>query len=264
MILRALHTLTILGAAGALILPLIPRAPRSWALFCAGAGAVVGVAGLVLRTVVSGHLPIFGSLENTWTIGVVLLCAAIISAYRRSPSGEYWLHPVAWAFVFLIWGLRYPFDPVPLTISEQSIWVDVHVALAWAAFVPLLWAGSISIAMLARRGADDERSSRAADLVTRMMLFGYVLLTPMILVGAWYMFVLFGIVWRWDVVSVSALIAWIGYSIAVHGRLMHGWRGARLFAMLATLLVPLLFLYWVWSVFPGTYHYFDIPLFTPY
>ena len=36
--------------------------------------------------------------------------------------------------------------------------------------------------------------------------------------------------------------------------------GRRFFIAVLAVAVPLLLLYWVWSIFPGTYHFFDIPL----
>lgn len=263
-VLRGLHIATLAFAVLAAV-PWLAGSPRvaRLAVWSAAAGCLSGIAGLTLRTVVSGHLPIFGTLENTWTCGTVLLVTAVVSTIRRGPAARYAPLLAPWAVLLLAWGLRTRFAPVPLTISEQSIWVDLHVGLAWAAFVPLLWAGTISASRLVRpRTVEDDDVVGA--LVLRLMMLGYVFLSAMIVAGAWYLFVLFGTFWRWEVVGVSALVTWLGYSIAAHGWLIQGWRGSRFFLVVAITLVPLLILFWIWSVFPGTYHFFDIPLLPPY
>ncbi len=228
------------------------------ASFCAG------LVGLTLRTVLSGHLPIFGTLENTWTAATVILGTVVVTDLRDGPLRPHSRVLLPWAVIFLVLGFKARFGPVPLTISEQSVWVDLHVFLAWAGFVALLWAGSISAREIVRGFRRKDLSPDADRLVFRLMAIGYLFLTGMILAGSWYLFVLFATFWRWEIVGSLALLTWVGYSIAVHGWLIQGWRGARLFWVSAILLIPLVLMYWVWSVFPGTYHFFDIPLLTPY
>lgn len=261
LLLRALHVLTLLSAfaATAVFLLRLPSAERV-ARVVLPMGAAAGVAGLAVRTAMIGHLPIFGTLENTWTCSTVLLATAAAASLRGGRLGGQARLLPPWAVVFLLWGFRYRFEPVPLTISEQSVFVDIHVLFAWAGFVALLWAGSVSAMLLFRGRARDREQD---GLVARLLSVGYVFLTAMILAGAWYLFVLFGTFWRWDVVGVTALITWLGYSVVLHGWLLHRWR-RLLHVASAGLLVPLLLLFWVWSVFPGTYHFFDIPLMLPY
>jgi ABC-type transport system involved in cytochrome c biogenesis permease subunit len=265
LVLRTLHT-SLLMLTVATVIAAAPGRTRSTRLpvYLAAAAALVGVAGLVTRTIVSGHLPIFGTIENTWTCATAIMGTAAVAGLFGRAARPYWTLLPPWAASFLAAGLFARFDAVPLTISEQSGWVDLHVGFAWAAFVALLWAGTIAATLLARRSEQASDHAEASAVVARLVLVGYTLLTAMILAGAWYLFVLFGVFWRWEIVGTSALIAWLGYSIAIHGWLMHGWRGARFFGIVAAMLVPLLVLFWVWSVFPGTYHFFDIPLLTPY
>jgi ABC-type transport system involved in cytochrome c biogenesis permease subunit len=262
-IIRGAHIITILGALGtnAGLLPLGATRIRLARLF-AVAGVVAALVGMSVRWWVTGHPPMFGTLENTWLCGTVLLGVFIWADLLGGRLREFAPLLPPWSAVILAWGLRFRFEPLPVTISEQSIIVDLHVALAWTAFAALLWAGTISLVGLVRRR---EPISRDVDrLVMRLVSYGYVFLTAMILVGGTYLFVLFGKFWRWEPVGILALVTWIGYSILLHGWLLQGWRGARLAWASASLLVPLLLLFWLWSVFPGTYHYFDIPLLLPY
>ena len=259
---RVLHSATLACAVFATSVVMARRLSRfeHYAVYAVRAGAVLGMAGLVLRTVAAGHLPIFGTLENTWTCAVALLGTAAVTQYRDRRFGRYWRLLVPWAALLGLWGLRSRFAPVPLTISEQSPWVDLHVALAWTAFVALLWAGTIAGLALLRHRKDGGFEQEDETAVARLVMVGYVFLTAMIAAGSWYLFVLFARFWRWEVVGSAALVSWVGYSVVVHGWLMQGWRGTKLFGSVLALVIPLLLLYWIWSVFPGTYHFFDIPL----
>lgn len=265
-LLRVLHTaLLALSLATVITAALTRTRGTQLPMRLAVASSLVGVAGLAVRTVGSGHLPIFGTLENTWTCATVIMATAAVSANRGRMTRPYWHLLPPWAVLLLGLGLFARFDSVPLTISEQSMWVDLHVGFAWAAFVPLLWAGTIAAVFWARgRKSDTDEVADTEGTVARLLFVGYAFLTAMILAGSWYLFVLFAVFWRWEVVGASALVTWVGYSVAIHGWLMQGWRGSRLFPLVAVMLVPLLVLFWIWSVFPGTYHFFDIPLMMPY
>lgn len=259
---RLLHTLFVVAVAGTavpLVLPGVHVGGR-WPERTLRIAVGLGLLGLVVRTIGAGHLPIFGTLENTWTCATAVVIGAAAGQAGGGVVGVHWkLLPPA-ALVIALWGLKGRFQSVPLTISEQSTWVDLHVLLAWVAFVVLLWASLIAVNQLVSHRRDRDYDPDAQSAVARLVMIGYVFLTSMIAAGAWYLFVLFGTFWRWEVVGVSALVSWVGYSMVIHAWLMQGWRGRRFFAAVLALAVPLLLLYWVWSLFPGTYHFFDIPL----
>ena len=93
---------------------------------------------------------------------------------------------------------------------------------------------------------------------------GFSALTALLAVGSWYLYILFAVFWKWEIVETLTLIAWIGYGVVIHGRLFYRWHGRTLDIGVALLLPVLLLAFFIWSVFPGTYHYFDIPLVRPY
>lgn len=223
------------------------------------AGATLGLVGLIHRTIISGHLPLFGTFENTYTATFFLLATAAVAGRRDWVGEDAWRFIAPWAIPLMLWGLRYRSMPTPVTISEQSIWVDVHVLFAWLAHSVLLWGGTLGLyRVFARRRGD--RPEPEDRLLFLLVSVGYVLLTIMICLGAWYLFVLFATFWRWEIVASCALATWLGYSLAIHGRLLHGLRGRGLDIYAAVMLVPVLLLFWIWSVYPSTYHFFDIAL----
>lgn len=226
------------------------------------AAAVLAFVGLVHRTIVAGHLPLFGTFENTYTASAFLLVVAAVAARRDWVGRDAWRLLAPWTIIFMLWGLRYRTFPTPITISEQSAWIDAHVLFAWLAHSVLLWGGTLGLSRIVFRGRG-ERPEAEDRLLFMLVAAGYVLLTIMISLGAWFLFVLFAKFWRWEIVGTLAAIVWLGYGLIIHGGLLHGARGRSLDVYAAVMLVPLLLLFWVWSVYPNTYHFFDIVLVRP-
>lgn len=230
----------------------------------ARAAAFVGVAGLVVRAVASGHLPLFGTFENTWTAATAILLFVSVAPLINRLFAPMWRWMSPWPVVLMIYGTGFRSEPVALTISEQSVLVDVHVLFAWIAFVCLLGATTLSFLRVARRLPASAAADDAERLHDRLMLLGYLAFTAMLSIGALYLWVLFATLWRWEIVGSLSLLAWLLYGLLIHGRLFYRWRGPWYDAGVLAVLPVLLLAFWVWSVFPGTYHYFDIPLVRPY
>jgi len=171
---------------------------------------------------------------------------------------------VLWPLALMVYGTGFRSEPVALTISEQSVMVDIHVLFAWTAFVCLLGATTVSLLRLLGRlptGRADEDTERLHD---RLLLIGYLAFTAMLTIGALYLWVLFATLWRWEIVGTLSLLAWLLYGLLIHGRLFYRWRGPWYDAGVVAVLPVLVLAFWIWSVFPGTYHFFDIPLLRPY
>lgn len=248
---------------GVLAYGLAGRRELPWATWLLWAVVITGLAGLTLRSIAAGHLPIFGTFENTYAASWFLLAGALAGRATRWWRCS-WRLAVPWAALLLTYGSFFRSAPLPLTISELSWWVDLHVLFAWMAFVPLLAAGTLGPALIFGSGHDARDVERMEIRAVRLAGGGFVALSAMLAVGSWYMYVLFGEFWRWDIVGTLTLVVWLLCTIVVHGRLFWRWSGRTLGGWLAALLVATLLAYWVWSVFPGTYHFFDIPLLKAY
>lgn len=226
--------------------------------------AGTAILGFGVRWYLAGHPAIFGTFENTYALATFLLSAAAAAGLRSTRLRNIWRWAAPWALAALLYGTRFRSDPVPLTISEQSLWVDVHVAFAWVAFIALLGATSASVLRIARRrplGMDVEESDR---FITECLMAGFCGLTGMLATGSWYSFVLFGTFWQWSTVETLSLAAWLAYALVIHGRLFYRWSGWKLDVGLVAILPVLLGAYFIWSVIPDTWHFFDVPLVKPY
>jgi ABC-type transport system involved in cytochrome c biogenesis permease subunit len=215
---------------------------------------------------VSGHPPILGTLENvlaaTWFLGALLVWAELKrTAYRDVIHVSY----LPWILALLVWGLRYPDRITPLTISEQSIWVDIHAAAAWLAFAAFLFAFGLAVLTLVSRHRAEPpvwlpERPELDRLMLRSLSLTFIAASVMMATGAWYSLVLFGRWLVWEVVLICALVLWLGVAVAVHARLFFGWRGSRLAWVVLLLLPAAILTFWVWSAYQGTYHSFDFQL----
>jgi len=265
------------GAAAAMEAAEGPGATRAagWLRGMSVASAMTGLAllttGIVLRWIGIGHPPIFGSWENamaaSWFLVVgVLVASAVWREWRFVGLGLY-----PGAVLTIVWGLRFNTNRIDLTISERSLWVDLHVLVAWSAYVVLammLCAALLSIARSSeKKRGRSLRLLRALpdagwtdDLVAASTGWSFVGFTGVIVSGAWYSYLLFGETWRWDTVEVLALVVWLVLGLALHLRLFYGWRGARLAAVLSFGYVGVLAVYWVLALVPyASYHFFELP-----
>ncbi len=244
-------------ASAAWVKPLRPHRTRLlWLAVCLMTLAAVA------RWVVTGHPPIFGTFENsmaaTWAVGVFLILEGQgrlrgILPSRVAPFFALWIP------VFLGFGMFFNRTPLPLTISERSIFVDVHVTFAWLAHTMLLATSTLAICIVSGRFGESP-SVEWDEALLRGAGAGFALFTLMISVGSFYSYLLFADWFRWEITEAFAADSWLAYGLAIHSFLFFGWRGKKL-AWLVLIALPLMLgTFWVWSLYPGTYHHFEIPL----
>lgn len=179
------------------------------------AGVALVLAGMVaVRWLESGHPPVFGTYEMD--LVETLLIVALGIALRRE-AGPVHLGATAVAAALTLghtFALRS--EATPLTISEQSLWIDLHAALAW-----VTWALYTHALLLAFRGEDMQQ--RATFLLAR----GFVAQTASGFVGVYYATLLFATPWSWDPVQTLGLLSWVLAAVALHFRLFFGVSPAR-------------------------------------
>ena len=217
-------------------------------------GVAIGV-----RWVASGHPPVFGTFETalggSWVLaGLTLLVLVRFEELRKLPAASLPL-------VLLMWvhGLGFTRKHFPLTISERSLWIDLHTLAAWIALGSYLLAFALALFLLLfRRGSAEVLD----DHMFRFTTWGFVAQSVMMASGAYYGFLLFGEWWRWDPVESLALVAWLAYALVIHLRLFFGWRQQRAAWVTLASTVVLAASYKVIPHLPtgSTYHIFDLRL----
>lgn len=240
----------------------IRRAP-TWIRWLLGAGLVLHAAAIGVRWASIGHPPLFGTFETamagTWFI--LLLTALVLWQVKGLQPLALVTLPVALGLG--AHGLGFPTKAYPLTISERSLWVDLHALAGWVTLASYAMAFACALALLVRGAplrADAVPAGLLDDYLSWFVSLGFVTQTILIASGAYYSFVLFGQWWRWDPVESLSLISWLLYGLAIHMRLFFGWRARRGAWVAVVCMAALLVAYKaVPSLPPGsTYHIFDL------
>lgn len=215
---------------------------------------------IVPRWIQTGHPPIFGTYENT-IAAVWSLLVAIVFLLRRgsSDSHDYLVKLLsAWLMPLLVAGWFFDRAPYPLTISERSLLVDIHVLFAWTAHTALLVASAAAIAAITSAARENE-SAHWDALMFRTVGYGFAALTIMLAIGSVYSYLLFGDWYKWELVEALAAASWVAYATVLHSAMMFSWRGRRLGWAILAVLPLMIATFWVWSFYAGTYHHFEIP-----
>ncbi len=245
--------------AAAVLAPWWPRT-RAWARVALITALGLLSAGMAVRWAITGHPPIFGTYENSlsaaWFVAAACLALDHDRFAQHVPKGLSEALGL-WALPLLATGLFAERTPYPLTISERSLFVDVHVLFAWSAQTVLLAATTAAVVTLSRRSGSDQHLWD--DVMVRGAGFGFALFTVMLALGSTYSYLLFSDWFRWEVVEAFAAAAWLAYATILHAVMMFGWRDRKLAVALLVASVLMLGTFWVWAFWTNTYHHFDIP-----
>ncbi len=240
----------------------LPRADRRGARDVTIAmllGFAAHTAAIAIRWISSGHAPVFGTFESaladSWALaGLTLVALVRFGELREVPV-------VSLPLVLLLWvhGLSFNQKHFPLTISERSLWIDLHAAAAWVAFASYALAFAAALPLLLAR---DRPMDTLDEHMFRFTVWGFVAQSVTMASGAYYGFLLFGEWWRWDPVESLALVAWLAYALVIHLRLFFGWRARRAAWVTVASTVALVASYKLIPHLPAgtTYHVFDLAL----
>lgn len=225
-------------------------------------GLLIHTGSLIIRSIAINHLPLFGTYENSQVAGWVIVFFTLI-IYRRYPHlRKLSVVTFLWSVLLVLWSLKFNRHLIPLTISEQSLWVDFHVLFAWMAFGSFFTAWALALFYLMKKsnqigiGLEPEEIS---ELQLKFLFFGFITYTIMIALGSVYEYLLFGKWWQWDIVETISLILWILYGLILHLKLFY--KNKDKLAAWLTIFTPLgLFISYLGltSLKVLTFHNFDL------
>lgn len=214
---------------------------------------------LVVRSIISGHLPTTGMYEYlalmSWT--VVLLYLFFQFTFRYTFLGAIAL-PVA--FLLIVFASLFPRDiQTQLIPALQSWWLTIHVVLASlgeAAFA-VGFASALLYLIKGRRPEGKLPSRERLDQISyRAIGLGYPLFTIGALVaGAIWAQQAWGTWWSWDPKETSSLVVWLVASAYLHARLLRGWRGKKAAVLAIAIFILSLFTLFSNLVFGGLHSY---------
>lgn len=227
-------------------------------LLLVAVGGFIGTLGS--RWMIAGRPPVIGTFENTLVTATLIVAVAVAVACFGPPTPQPPLPGLIapWALVVLAGGSLAIRTPLPIDAGGRTLIGYFHALVGWLDFALLVGSFAAAIGLLlCRRAADDAAWDEA---LTRLLGLGFALLTLTIASGSVYSFILFGEWYRWQIVETASAVAWLACATLLHLRLLHRWQGRRL--AVATLVAFLITVpaFWIWAVYPTTYHYFDAVL----
>lgn len=201
---------------------------------------------LGVRWVNAGRIPLSNQYEfaTAFAWGIALCYLIFERKYKLLAMGTF-VTPI----LFLIIGYAAMRDRTvrPLMPALDSKWLAVHVSLAILSYGAFAVAAGISAMFLMRDkfSSDSFLSKSMADkeqldlIAYRIIAFGYIFLSLVMITGAIWAESAWGRYWAWDPKETWSFITWIIYSIYLHLRRFRGWEGKRaaIFAILGFICV---------------------------
>lgn len=225
-------------------------------------GFIVHTLAMILRVVESGRLPFSNQFEfaSSFTWGIVL-CYLVIHFYYKFTSVGAFVMPLA--FLMMGYASVLPKEIKPLMPALQSNWLSFHVGSAIISYGSFAVACGLSIMYLINsKNMNSAKSEILPDeeacdyLSYRVIAFGYLMLTVVIVSGAIWAKYAWSRYWAWDPKETWSLITWIIYSVYLHLRFNRGWKGkpAAWFAVIGFVCVIFTFV-GVNILLPGLHSY---------
>ena len=212
----------------------------AWWVFL-GAFAVHAVF-IAVRGVVARRIPLSNQFEfaNAFAWGVALMLIVVRGRMKAD-----WLTVAAMpaALLVMTYAALQPMEIHDLMPALRSAWFGVHIGSAVLSYAAFVIAGSIGLRYLlaVKKGNADKKALDQMDYLSyRMVAFGFLFLTVVILSGAIWAEQAWSSFWSWDPKEVWALITWIIYAVYLHLRLRRGRRGTAM-AWFLVIAVPVVF-----------------------
>jgi cytochrome c-type biogenesis protein CcsB len=216
---------------------------RGYAVALLAAGAVSHAFDLTARGLQAGNIPVTNFAESlsflAWLVALAGL--VMIVRFQMAVIGAYVGAAVTVALVASSLTMRGGRFVIPATL--RSVWLPIHVTLAFLGYALFVLAATVSLVYLAyekRLKAKlpmDPAEARAPSLEKldrinfHLLGWGFVLLSFAILSGAVWADATWGHFWSWESKESWSLAIWILYAALLESRLAIGWRGRRAAAL---------------------------------
>lgn len=237
------------------------------AVILGGSGVVVHLVSLVMRGIVSGHIPVKGNYENASAAALFITVPAAIMALRKGRLRLIAAAAFPLALFVLGWGMLQHDPATPLTPAYDSTWLVIHVVfanLSYGAYSLACGAGICYLVKESRQRRQKPLKLMAKlpdlddldDYIFRFVVFGFITSAMMIVAGAFWADALWGSYWSWDPVETWSLVSWLTYGLYIHLRVVHRWRGRRMAWLAVVAIVFVLISFWGVSYLTNSFHIF--------
>ncbi len=207
------------------------------------AGAVLHALDLVARGIQAGNIPVANLGQSlsflAWLTALAGL--AMIVRLRMTVIGSLVAPAVAIASAVAYSTMRRTGLVLPETL--RSVWLPIHVTLAFFGYALFVLAAGVSLLYLAcesrlkaKRPMDPTDSGLPSleklDRINyRLLGMGFIVLSLAIVSGAIWAEATWGQFWSWEPMESWSLVIWALYAGLLEARLTVGWRGRRAAAL---------------------------------
>lgn len=208
-----------------------------WGRMALLAAFAIHTATLVTRFVEAGYTPVTNLHESLSFFAWVLAGTFLVVDWRLRMS-VLAATTSTLILIMMLFGSLLPMHTQELNPALDSLWLPVHVALAFLgnAVFTVAFVAAVFYLLQERMLKSKKFSAlyyrlpslETLDMINyRCLTFGFPLMTMGIISGAVWAEAAWGTYWSWDPKESWALITWFFYAALLHGRMTTGWRGRR-------------------------------------
>lgn len=202
-------------------------------------GLICHTVALVLRTVEAGRAPLSNQFEfaNVFAWGIVL-CYLFLEWRHNFRYRIFGSTIMPFAFIVIGYASLLPKDIRPLMPALQSVWLKIHVGTAILAYGAFTIGCGIALVYLYRNSREKRGNvghilqkfpglAELDELTYKVVAFGFLFQTLVIVTGAIWAEQAWGRYWGWDPKETWSFITWIVYAVFLHTRFTRGWAGKK-------------------------------------
>ncbi len=202
------------------------------------AGFAAHTLSFLVRFIQSGYFPITNLHESLTFFAWGLTLFLLIVHYRYRGISVLFSFATPLIVLFMLLSLSVPTGLFPLAPILKSIWLPIHVILAFLGDAIFALTFCLSVMYLIQENRIKKKKfgkmSRLLPSLTlldqlnyRLLTIGFPLLTLGIITGSIWAEYAWGSYWSWDPKETWSLITWLVYAALLHQRLTVGWRGKK-------------------------------------
>jgi cytochrome c-type biogenesis protein CcsB len=225
--------------------------PRTATVALAG-GALTQAIALARAGLHAGNMPVTDFAGSVCFLSWLLALAGLILVvrFRMAVIGAF-VAPLVFAATTVATVMTRRRE-LQIPQALRSVWLPVHVTLAFAGFALFVLAASVSMVYLIYDHRLKKKRPLAAtepfppsleklDRINyRLLIWGFVLLTLAIVSGAIWADATWGRFWSWEPQESWSFVIWLMYAALLESRLAVGWRGRRVATLTIVVLTVLI------------------------
>ncbi|MBU3936919.1 MAG: c-type cytochrome biogenesis protein CcsB [Proteobacteria bacterium] len=205
-------------------------------------GRLLAITGLTLHSLALGirwyqvgHGPYISTYEILSSTAGMAVLLFVLLEWRQRNFANLGALTLPLAFLMMGFALLGSREAKSLPPTLQSAWLVVHVVFAKLAVASLLVAVAMAVFFLLKQAKETRASKNFLarlpstavldDHGYRLVVFGFICLTVMIISGAIWANNSWGQYWSWDSAQTWSLVVWLVYGLFLHGRITFHWQG---------------------------------------